>query len=142
MKTEISLLVSQDQQVALNNAVSYFSRSESEQDQLTFCYLNQLKSNIEKEVAEAQYNYYLVKLRLRTGDIEKESVQAIKAKSYLEAQEIALIAECHSVCNDGAEWEVKGESISDLYGEWIYSVNSCKKIDKNLFDLIQLNSIV
>jgi hypothetical protein len=71
-------------------------------------------------------NTYLVTIKIQSGEYEKNSQSLIGADTPEEAGRYALEGECHSD-EDNQEWEADG--VSDLGGEFFYSVYSCQLVE-------------
>ena len=72
-------------------------------------------------------NYNVVNIKIRTGEYEKNSLVLLQALNKEEAEQEALLAECHGEIDVTAEWTQNG-GIADLGWEFHYSIGSCKEV--------------
>lgn len=72
-------------------------------------------------------NYYVVNIKIQTGEYEKNSLVLLQALNKVEAEKEALLAECHGEIDVTAEWTQNG-GIADLGWEFHYSIGSCKEV--------------
>lgn len=69
---------------------------------------------------------FIAIVQIQAGAYEKLKHQLVYSDSKEEAEEKALLAQCHCGIGEGAEWE--GDVIYDLSGEFAYSLFSIKEI--------------
>ena len=78
--------------------------------------------------------FYIVKVIIRIGEFEKISIKIVRGNTQKEAENNALLSECHSRIGDSAKWDECG--ISDVSGEFHYSIASeTKEIKHEHIDL-------
>jgi len=76
-------------------------------------------------MSEQIENYWLVKLELTLGDIEKNATHVVTADTKQEAMEAALYGECHDT-PDFEEFPDK-DACWDM-GMYVYAVSSCEPL--------------
>jgi hypothetical protein len=78
---------------------------------------------------------FLVILEVVNGDCEKLSHRIVSADTDNDAADLALIAECHSEQGEGAEMLEDG--MSDMDGQYMYSIHSVKEIDEKDISVLE-----
>ena len=72
--------------------------------------------------------HYIVKIDIRIGEYEKGNKYFIMADDEYLAGHMALYLEAHNP--DTLEWEADCNSVTDMFGEMIYTVHSAKLVRK------------
>ena len=76
-------------------------------------------------------NPYLVKLKIRIGEQEKETTTIVIADNEHDAGVMAQVLECHG----GEHWE--NETVYDLHGELAYRVKSVTELTPPDADILK-----
>lgn len=73
-------------------------------------------------------NTYIVKLKIISGEFEKQGITLVRADNSLEASKQALVNECHDTLESGRIGFADG-GVYDVGGEFYYSVLNCVLVE-------------
>jgi hypothetical protein len=75
-------------------------------------------------------NIYYIETKIQTGEYEKTSTTLVAADTKKEAQEKALLGECHGSLENKSIEFTGDDAVEDMGGEFIYSIYTCIKVDE------------